>query len=97
MGVKSPVVILYDANGVEMAIQNGVIVPAGTRALLMAAKDEDTGHTLQAASRVDGIANLRVADNEQLELLRDISVHMRKLVRHLELVTDEENVEEDEA
>jgi hypothetical protein len=35
----SPAVVLYDANGVAMAVENGVAVPAGTRALLIAGSD----------------------------------------------------------
>lgn len=40
MIVVNPVkVILYDANGVAMAVENGVAVPANTRALLVAGSD----------------------------------------------------------
>jgi len=36
---KSPVVILYDAVGVAMSVQDGVAIPVGTSALLVAGKD----------------------------------------------------------
>ena len=36
---RNPAVILYDANGVAMAVENGVATPVGTRGLLIAGSD----------------------------------------------------------
>jgi len=37
----SPAVILYDANGVALAVENGVAIPANTRGLLVAGRETD--------------------------------------------------------
>lgn len=55
---KNPTAILYDANGVAMAVEDGVAIPVGTRGVVLAGSDaEGTSHFL----RVDGSKNLKVA------------------------------------
>lgn len=41
---KSPAVILYDSNGVAMAVEDGVAIPVGTQALLAAGSDGTDAH-----------------------------------------------------
>lgn len=39
MSSVSPAVILYDANGIAMSVEDGVAIPSSTRGLLIAGKD----------------------------------------------------------
>ena len=50
--MKSPAVILFDANGVEMSVSNGVATPVGTKALLVAGSDGANSRFLKTA--IDG-------------------------------------------
>lgn len=43
-----PRIVLYDANGVEMSVQNGVAIPAGTSSLLLAASDGTNARHLKS-------------------------------------------------
>lgn len=47
---KSPVVILYDAAGVAMAVQDGVAIPANTKGLLLAGKEGSNSRFVRVAS-----------------------------------------------
>lgn len=48
---KSPVVVLYDAAGNALAVQDGVTIPADTPGILVHAEDEDgVAHRLQATT-----------------------------------------------
>ena len=47
---KSPVVILYDASGVAMAVADSAVIPVGTRALLVAGSDGTDTHFVRIAS-----------------------------------------------
>jgi hypothetical protein len=58
---KSPVVILYDAAGVAMAVENGVALPANTRGLLVAGKDGANARFFKVAA--DGSASAVLRDN----------------------------------
>jgi hypothetical protein len=46
MALDSPVAILYDSNGVEMAVQDGAAIPVGTPNLLLAGSDGANAQTL---------------------------------------------------
>jgi len=41
---KSPAVILFDSNGVAMAVEDGFVIPAGTQGLLVAGSDGTDAH-----------------------------------------------------
>lgn len=43
---KSPAVILFDSNGVPMAVEDGVAIPVGTQALLAAGTDGTDAHVI---------------------------------------------------
>ena len=43
---KSPAVILFDSNGVPMAVEDGAAIPVGTQALLAAGSDGTNAHAL---------------------------------------------------
>lgn len=51
---KSPAAILYDANNVAMAVQDGVAIPANTSSLLMAGSDGTNARELLAISDGSG-------------------------------------------
>jgi hypothetical protein len=57
---KSPAAILYDANGVPMAVEDGIAVPANTRGLLIAG-ESSAGDAWFL--RVDGKKNLKVTNS----------------------------------
>ena len=48
--VNQPGVILYDANGNKMAVQDGVAIPANTSSILIAGADGTTARTIAADS-----------------------------------------------
>ena len=50
---KSPVVLLYDASGVAMAVQDGVAIPVGTSGLLMYGED-DSGYARRVGATASG-------------------------------------------
>ena len=56
---RSPAVILYDAAGVAMAVADGVAIPVGTSALLIAGKEGSNSRFVKTAS--DGA--IQVGDN----------------------------------
>jgi len=47
---KSPAVILYDANGVAMAVEDGVAIPLNTRALICAGKEGTNARFMRVAA-----------------------------------------------
>lgn len=51
---KSPVVILYDADGKPLAVQDGVAIPANTPALLVAGKEPVSGNAKYLRVATDG-------------------------------------------
>lgn len=50
MSSMGPAVVLYDANGVPMAVEDGAEVPAGTRAVLVAGSDGTAARVLKTAT-----------------------------------------------
>jgi len=101
-------VVLYDANGVELTVVDGVAVPAGTRGLLIAGQETtgearfvrvDDDGTLRVVGTATGDGNtaLSVADEDVAILLGKVLTELRKLnflLRHTwELSLDDEDVQ----
>jgi hypothetical protein len=93
---KSPAVILYDANGVALAVADGETIPDGTPGLLIAGTDAegDEARFLRASVDRHGDTGLVVSlapveITRILDALAGIENQLKILVGHMECVTDE--------
>jgi len=84
MSGESPAAVLFDENGVALAVEDEVLLPDGTRALLIAA-DGPNGNA--RFLRVNASGELAVSGNETV--LAAINENLEKIVELLSSMGDE--------